>query len=177
MRDCAPAPLEQLLADSDIVLSICPPAVAEQIAAQVAEAGYGGIYVDANAISPARMHRITARLTGAGAVVVDGCIFVPPPGGQPPARLYLAGAATASRQVAELFTGTLAEPVLLGQHPRQASALKMAFASFQRTSRTAAALAHALADDHGITEALLSEAHRMPSDILVNRDYLPSVAA
>jgi len=24
----------------------------------------------------------------AGAVVVDGCIFGPPPGGQPPARLY-----------------------------------------------------------------------------------------
>ncbi|HEU0089279.1 MAG TPA: hypothetical protein VFQ77_16805, partial [Pseudonocardiaceae bacterium] len=34
--DCAP--LGRLLADSDLVLSICPPAVAEPIAAQVAEA-------------------------------------------------------------------------------------------------------------------------------------------
>jgi hypothetical protein len=34
-----------------------------------------------------------------------------------------------------------------------------------------------LADDHGITQALLIEAERMPRDILTNRDYLPSVAA
>lgn len=171
-----PAPLEELLAGSEIVLSICPPAVAEEIATTVAEAGYRGIYVDANAIGPARMHRITTRLAEAGAVVIDGCIFGPPPGGQPSSRLYLAGAESASRRVADLFTGTLTQPVLLGEQSGQASALKMAFASFQRTSRTAAALAHALADDHDVTEALLTEARRMPGDILANRDYLPSVA-
>ncbi|MDQ3764017.1 MAG: DUF1932 domain-containing protein [Actinomycetota bacterium] len=171
-----PASLEQLLADSEIVLSICPPAAAEEIATTVGGIGYRGIYVEANAISPARMYRIAARLIEAGADVVDGCIFGPPPGGQPPARLYLAGDPTVSHQVADLFTASLVEPVLLGKHPGQASALKMAFASFE-TSRTAAALAHALADDHGITEALLTEAQRMPRDILANRDFLPSVAA
>jgi 3-hydroxyisobutyrate dehydrogenase-like beta-hydroxyacid dehydrogenase len=158
-------------------LSICPPAVAEQIATEVAEIGYCGIYVDANAISPAHMQEITTRFTAAGTVAIDGCIFGAPPGGQPSARLYLAGAPAASRRVADLFTGSLAEPVLLGDRPGQASALKMAFASFQRTSRTAAALAHALADDHDISQALLTEAERMPGDILTNRDYLPSVAA
>ena len=172
-----PVPLGQLLANSEIVLSICPPAVAEQIATEVAEIGYCGIYVDANAISPAHMQRITTGFTAAGTVAIDGCIFGAPPGGQPSARLYLAGAPAASRRVADLFTGSLAEPVLLGDRPGQASALKMAFASFQRTSRTAAALAHALADDHDITQALLTEAERMPRDILTNRDYLPSVAA
>lgn len=175
-RGTGPSLVRKLLADSEIVLSICPPAVAEEIATTVAEAGYRGIYVDANAISPARMHRVTTRLTEAGATVLDGCIFGPPPGGLPPARFYLAGAESASRRVADLFTGTLAQPVLLGEQSGQASALKMAFASFQGTSRTAAALAHALADDHGITEALLREAHRMSSDILANRDYLPGVA-
>jgi 3-hydroxyisobutyrate dehydrogenase-like beta-hydroxyacid dehydrogenase len=172
-----PVSLGQLVTDSEIILSICPPAVAEQIATEVAEIGYLGSYVDANAISPARMQRITTRLTVAGAVVLDGCIFGAPPGGQPPARLYLAGDPAASHRVADLFTGSLVEPVLLGDHPGQASALKMAFASFQRTSRTAAALAHALADDYGISETLLTEAERMPHDILTDRDYLPSVAA
>jgi len=94
---------------------------------------------------------------------LDGGIFGPPPGGRPPARFYLAGAESASRRVADLFTGTLAQPVLLQEQSGQASALKMAFASFQRTSRTA--------DDHDVTKA-----RRMPSDILANRDYLPSVA-
>ncbi|MGH4022786.1 MAG: DUF1932 domain-containing protein [Pseudonocardiaceae bacterium] len=172
-----PVPLGQLLADCEIVLSICPPAVAGQIATEVAEIGYRGVYVDANAISPAHIRDIIIRFTAAGTVALDGCIFGAPPGGQPSARLYLAGAPAASRRVADLFTGSLAEPVLLGDHPGQASALKMAFASFQRTSRTAAALAHALADDHGITQALVTEAQRMPRDILTNRDYLPSVAA
>jgi 3-hydroxyisobutyrate dehydrogenase-like beta-hydroxyacid dehydrogenase len=172
-----PAPLGQLLADSEIVVSICPPAVAEEIATTVAGTGYRGIYVEANAISPARLHRITARLTDAGAVVVDGCIFGSPPGGQPPARLYLAGAPIASGRVVELFVGSLVDAGILGEHPGQASALKMTFACFQRTSRIAAALAHALADDHGITDALLIEAQRMPRDILANRDFLPSVAA
>ena len=80
----SPAPLEQLLADSEIVLSICPPAVAEEIATTVAEIEYRGIYVEANAISPARMHRIAARFTEAEAAVVDGCFVGSPPGGHPP---------------------------------------------------------------------------------------------
>ncbi len=151
--------------------------MAEEIAGTVAGFGYRGIYVEANAISPARMQRIATRFTGAGTTVLDGCIFGSPPGGQPPARLYLAGASTASRRIADLFTGSLIEPVILGEHPGQASALKMTFACFQRISRTAAALAHALADDQGITRALLAEAERMPRDILANRDYLFSVAA
>lgn len=37
----------QLLADDEIVVSICPPAVAEEIATTVAEIGYCGIYVEA----------------------------------------------------------------------------------------------------------------------------------
>jgi 3-hydroxyisobutyrate dehydrogenase-like beta-hydroxyacid dehydrogenase len=171
------ATLRELLVDSEIILSICPPAAAEDIATDVAHIGYEGIYVDVNAISPARIHRIAARLTEAGAEVIDGCIFGPPPGGHPPARLYLAGAESARCRVADLLTGTLAEPVHLGEQLGQASALKMAFACYQKASRTLAALAHALADDLDVTEALLTEAERMPSNILANRSYLPSVAA
>lgn len=172
-----PASFGELVSNSDVILSICPPTVAEEIATTVAGLEYRGIYVEANAISPARMHRIAHRFTGAGTVVIDGSIFGSPPGGQSAARLYLAGAPTASRQVADLFTGSLVEPVMLGEQSGQASALKMTFACFQRTSRAAAALAHALADDHGVTDALLVEAERMPRDILANRDFLPSVAA
>ncbi|MGH3694760.1 MAG: DUF1932 domain-containing protein [Pseudonocardiaceae bacterium] len=172
-----PASLGELVSNSEIVLSICPPAVAEEIANTVAGLGYRGIYVEANAISPARMHRIATVFTDAETTVIDGCIFGSPPGGQASVRLYLAGVPTASRQVADLFTGSLVEPVILGEDPGQASALKMTFACFQRTSRAAAALAHALADDHGITQALLAEAERMPRDILADREYLLSVAA
>lgn len=170
-----PVGLGELIADSEIILSICPPAVAEEIAVHVADAGYSGIYVDANAISPARMHRIATRLVEAGAAVIDGCIVGPPPGGRPSTRLYLAGAEIASRRVADLVAWTSAEAVHLGERTGQASALKMAFASYQRASRAAAAVAHALADDHDVIDTLLHEARRMPSDILADRNYLPSL--
>lgn len=53
----------------------------------------------------------------------------------------------------------------------------MAFASFQKASRVLAAVAHSLADEHDVTDALLGEADRMSGRILAQRDYLPSVAA
>ena len=159
-----PVPLVDLLRQSRVVLSICPPAAAEDVATDVAHVGYNGIYVDANAISPARTHRITARLTEAGAEVIDGCIFGPPPGEHPPARLYLAGPESARFRVADLLIGTLAEPAHLGGQLGQASAVKMAFVCYQKASRVLAALAHALADDLDATEALLAEAERMPRD-------------
>lgn len=172
-----PAQLAELLDQSQVVLSVCPPAAAEDVAAEVVEIGYTGVYVDANAISPARMKRISARLTEAGATVIDGAIIGPPPGDGPPTRLYLTGPVADTRRIADLLATSHLAPVHLGGGSGQASALKMAFASYQKASRALAAVAHALADDHGVTDALLSEAGAMPSDILADRDFLPTVAA
>jgi Domain of unknown function (DUF1932) len=58
-----------------------------------------------------------------------------------------------------------------------ASALKMAFGSYQKGARTLAAVSHALAAAFGLTEALTNEGKRMASPILADLDYLPSVAA
>lgn len=173
-----PAPLPELLDRSQLVVSICPPTAAEDVAADVAEIGYTGVYVDANAISPTRIQRIGARLTAAGATVVDGAISGPPPGnGGPPTRFYLAGPAADTRPIADLLATSHLEPIRLTGNPGQASALKMAVASYQKASRALAAVAHALADDHDVTGALLAEAQAMPSDILADRDFLPTVAA
>jgi 3-hydroxyisobutyrate dehydrogenase-like beta-hydroxyacid dehydrogenase len=91
---------------ADIVLSICPPAHAEDVAREVA--GYTGVYVDANAIAPARAQRITALLPGAR--VVDGGIIGPPPYRRGTTRLYLSGAVDG---VPELFDGTSLEVIAL----------------------------------------------------------------
>ncbi|MER5775542.1 DUF1932 domain-containing protein [Streptomyces sp. NPDC002039] len=53
----------------------------------------------------------------------------------------------------------------------------MAFGGYQTAARTLAAVAHALADDHGGGDLLVEEAHTMPEFILADRDYIPSVAA
>jgi 3-hydroxyisobutyrate dehydrogenase-like beta-hydroxyacid dehydrogenase len=169
--------LAAFLTEAEIVLSICPPEFAEDVARQVAENRFQGWYVEANAISPRRCHRIASRLTAGGVRVIDGSIIGPPPTDPRSARLYLAGDDAATGRVAELFAGTSAEAVTIDGPVGTASALKMAYASFQKASRALAAVAHALAASHGVTEHLLTEAARSTRSPLVEPDYLPSVAA
>lgn len=172
------ADLPGLLDACDIVLSICPPAAAEDLASQVAELRYRGTYVEANAISRERMLRIADRITGAGGRIVDGSIIGPPPVDGAAARLYLAGPAACADAVAALFDAPgPVEVVRLGESLGSASALKMAFAGYQKATRLLAAVAHALAARHGVTDALLAEAARLTTSPLVEPNYLPSVAA
>lgn len=162
----------ELLAQSAVVFSICPPAAAEDVADQVA--GYGGIFVEANAISPHRMIAIGDRL---GGTVVDGAIIGPPPTAGARARCYLSGPMNAVELVHGALLGSNAEPVSLGERIGQSSALKMAFGSFQKTSRALAAVSHAIAGDYGVTAELLKEATALGDNALMEPDYLPSAAA
>ncbi len=171
------ADLPRLLEQCSVVLSICPPAAAEEIAHQVAETGYRGVFVDANAVSPATLRRIAATVSAAGGSFVDGSIIGAPPDERTTTRLYLAGESRYVRAVPRLVAGTRVEPVRLSERLGAASALKMSFASYQKASRVLAAVAHALADQHDVTEALLTEADRMPAQILADRDFLPSLAS
>jgi len=170
--------LAGLLAASEIVLSICPPAVAEDLAAEVAALRFTGVFVDANAISRERMLRIAERLADAGGRVVDGSIIGSPPLDGATARLYLAGATSDVTAVTSLFP--IADPletVTLGDALGSSSALKMAFAGYQKATRLLAAIAHALAARYELTDALLAEAARLTTSPLLEPNYLPSVAA
>ncbi|GAA2775229.1 DUF1932 domain-containing protein [Saccharopolyspora taberi] len=170
--------LGTMLDQCDVVLSICPPAAAEDVAREVAEAGYRGIFVDANAISPQTLLRVADVVAVGGAEVVDASIIGPPPKPRRNrARLHLSGAPGHLDVVASLVSGTAVQPVRHGDRLGAASAVKMAFASFQKSSRVLAGLAHALADEHGVGEALLEEAELMSGRILAERDFVPNVAA
>ena len=41
-----------LLVEAEVILSVCPPQVAGEVARAVAATGFDGLYVDANAVSP-----------------------------------------------------------------------------------------------------------------------------
>ncbi|WP_331752362.1 DUF1932 domain-containing protein [Streptomyces sp. NBC_00829] len=170
------ASLHEALASSDVVLSVCPPHAAEDVAAVVSHHRFTGIYVDANAISPQRMARIAAKMP-AECTLLDGAIIGPPPSDGRAARLYLAGDHRAYQMVADLFEGTDVVVRMAGDQLGAASALKMAFASFQKAARTLAGVSHALAKQHGVGDLLTAEAQVMTSEILSDPGYLPSVAA
>jgi len=105
--------LPALVAEADVIVSICPPHAA--LDAARACAGFRGIYVDANAISPQRAREIA----GIHPSFVDGGIV----GGPAAPVLYLSGEAAA--EVAELF-GIETRVVA------SASALKMVYASWSK---------------------------------------------
>jgi 3-hydroxyisobutyrate dehydrogenase-like beta-hydroxyacid dehydrogenase len=170
--------LAELLGVAEVVFAICPPAAAQQVATRVIEHGYAGIYVEANATSPQRCARIAERLVAAGARVLDAALFGPPPvDGVSKAGLYLAGEWADIETVGYAFTGTAVEPVALDGGIGVASALKMAYSGYQKGTRVLAAVAHALAAQHGVTEHLVTEAAQTTGSPLAQPDELTTVAA
>ena len=169
--------LESALAASDFVLSVCPSHAAEDVAREVLTHRFRGIYVEANAISPDRTRRIAAACAERDVLMLDGSIVGGPPGPDSAPRLYLSGDGKAVARVAAVFEDTrvLARP--LDAEIGAASALKMAYASYQKSARVLAAVSHALAASHGVAAELAREASSLTSNILAETDQLPSVAA
>jgi 3-hydroxyisobutyrate dehydrogenase-like beta-hydroxyacid dehydrogenase len=135
-----PAPLADLLERCQVVLSICPPHAALDVARRAAGLRFRGVYCDANAVAPETALEVGRIVAEGGARFVDGGIVGGPPRA-PGTRLYLSG--SASGEIAALFAGTALEPRVLGEEPGTASALKMCYAGWTKGS---AALLLTLAD-------------------------------
>jgi len=170
------APLEQLLADAEVLLSLCPPAAAADVARKVADIGFTGVYIEANAISPASL-AVVADILPNGTVLVDAAVVGSPPVGGKTPTLYLAGPVVATELVELLFTGTAVRTSVLGTEPGQASALKLAYSSFQKASRVLAVLATGLAHEHGVDQELAAIAARRSGSYLAEPEYIPKTAA
>ena len=169
--------LESALAASDFVLSVCPPHAAEDVAREVLTHPFHGVYVEANAISPDRTRRIAAACAERGVPMLDGSIVGGPPGPGSAPRLYLSGDGEQVARVAGAFKDTQVVARPLDAEIGAASALKMAYASYQKSARVLAAVSHALAAHHGVADELAREAGSLTSNILAETDQLPSVAA
>lgn len=169
--------LESALAASDFVLSVCPPHAAEDVAREVLAHPFRGVYVEANAISPDRTRRIAAACAERGVPMLDGSIVGGPPGPDSAPRLYLSGESEQVARLAGAFEGTQVVARPLEAEIGAASALKMAYASYQKSARVLAAVSHALAAHHGVGPELAREAASLTANILAETDQLPSVAA
>src|SRR6185369_10380846 len=55
---------------SDVVVSVCPPASALDVAREVMAAKFSGLYVDGNAVSPATAREVGAIVDEGGATFV-----------------------------------------------------------------------------------------------------------
>ncbi|WP_079142292.1 NAD(P)-dependent oxidoreductase [Streptomyces sp. LUP30] len=170
------ATLAELLNRSDVVISLCPPAAAEDLARDVAGHRFDGVYVEGNAINPERVVRITELLELAATVVDGGVVGSPPVHGKTPV-LYLSGPAAATARIEALFAGTAVKTRTLGAEIGKASALKLSYASFQKTSRVLVALAVGMAREHGVDQELIEVASRRTDSYLSEPQYVAKTAA
>ena len=147
--------LAGLVSAVDVILSVCPPHAAEEVAEGVAALGFNGLYVDANAVSPNRAQRIGELVFSAGARPVDGGIIGVPPAKAGTTRIYLSGEAAA--EAARIFAGSRLEPRIVAGGVGAASALKMAYAASTKGAAALNSLSRALALLHGVEAELIGE--------------------
>jgi len=145
----------RLIARSSVILSICPPHAALDVAHQVAAAGYSGCYVDANAISVGTAEAVSAIVAAAGATYVDGGIIGPPPEVAGHTRLYLSG--PQANEVRPLFSRSRLDARIAEGPLYAASSLKMAYAAWTKGSSALLLAARALARAGGVERTLIAE--------------------
>jgi 3-hydroxyisobutyrate dehydrogenase-like beta-hydroxyacid dehydrogenase len=144
--------LARIIARSDVIVSVCPPHAALDVARLVA--GFRGLYLDANAVSPGTAREVAAIAEAGGAGYVDGGIIGPPPLAPGDTRLYLSGPRAA--EVQALFGGTYVDARVVPA-PGTASAVKMAYASWTKGSAALLLAARGLARAEGVEPALMEE--------------------
>ena len=138
---------------ADIVFSICPPHAALDVAWAVQ--GFGGLFIDANAISPATAREVALMVEEGGATYIDGGIIGSPPVAARTTRLYLSG--PEAHAVRGLFDGTPLDARVIGGGLWSASAVKMAYAAWTKGTAALLLAARALARAEGVEDALLAE--------------------
>jgi 3-hydroxyisobutyrate dehydrogenase-like beta-hydroxyacid dehydrogenase len=141
--------VDEVVRRSDVIVSVCPPHAALDVARAVS--GFTGIYVDANAISPASAHAVADTV----ARVVDGGVIGPPPLEPGTTRLYLSGVEADS--VAKLFAGTALEPRIVSEEIGAASAVKMTYAAWTKGTAALLLAVRSLARSEGVESTLLEE--------------------
>jgi 3-hydroxyisobutyrate dehydrogenase-like beta-hydroxyacid dehydrogenase len=155
--------IDRLIAESDFIISVCPPDAAVEVARSVAARRFPGVYVDANATSPATTRTIAALIEGAEGTFVDGGIIGPRPAKRGTTRLYLSGVDAA--RVAALFHASPLEAIVLDAEIGTASALKMAYSAWTKGSAALLIVVRALAIAEGIDPDLVAEWQKSIPDL------------
>lgn len=147
--------LSQFCQFCEIILSVCPPHAAEQVAQAVIEVGFKGLYLDANAISPQHAIRIGNIMQANDIQFVDGGIIGGPVWTRGETRLYLSG--EYADEVASCFSKGTLETKVIGREIGKASALKMCYAAYTKGTTALLSAILAVAESLDIREELYQQ--------------------
>lgn len=147
--------LFQLCQTCEIILSVCPPHAAEDVARSVAGTGFTGLYMDANAISPQRSVKIGQIMQSTGIRFIDGGIIGGPAWRPKETWLYLSG--EYSREITACFSNGPLETRIIGDEIGKASALKMCYAAYSKGTTALLTAIAAASETLGIREELYQQ--------------------
>jgi 3-hydroxyisobutyrate dehydrogenase-like beta-hydroxyacid dehydrogenase len=148
--------LADVVAAADIVVTVCPPAAAGAVLADIVEwAGdHRPVLADLNAVSPDTMAELEVRAAGAGFDLVDGSISGGPPSPGGDTLVYLSG------QRAGLLADVAADGIrarVVGDRVGTASAVKMCTASVYKGTTAVWAQALQTAYALGVLDVVLDD--------------------
>ena len=152
------ASLNELIVESDLVLSILVPAHAEAVAKEIAQAleetGESTLIADCNAISPMRSEYIGRIVESAGGRYIDASIIGHPPGRDVPPRFYVSG--SYADTMLELDGKGIAVKNL-GNDIGRASGIKMCYAALTKGTSTLQVALLTVAESLGLSAELHDE--------------------
>jgi 3-hydroxyisobutyrate dehydrogenase-like beta-hydroxyacid dehydrogenase len=150
--------LNELINESDLLLSILVPASAETVAKKIAqslqETGETTLFVDCNAISPMRSKHIGRIIESVGGRYIDASIIGHPPGRDVPPRFYVSGQYVDA--MLELDGKGIAVKTLGGDVGR-ASGIKMCYAALTKGTSTLQVALLTVAESLGLSSELHEE--------------------
>ena len=149
------ASLSQLYRTVEVILSICPPHAAEDVARSVLNEGFKGHYLDANAISPQRCIKIGQLMDASGIHFIDGGIIGGPAWNPKETWLYLSG--RDAQIITDCFSSGPLETKIIGSEIGKASALKMCYAAYSKGTTALLAAILATADSLGVRDELYQQ--------------------
>ena len=142
--------VEELCRRCEILLSICPPHAAVDVAREAS--GFTGIYVDANAIAPDTARDDRRRYSRGSSTAASS--------GRPRtsrARRASTSPAERQRRSPRSSPGRTSTPESISDEPGAASALKAAYAGWTKGSAALLLTVRELARAEGVEDALLEE--------------------
>lgn len=145
--------IDRLGSKCSTILSVCPPHKAMDVAVQVFDCGFSGVYVDANAISPHKTRAMAERASRRDIDFVDGGIIgLPSRSASVPTTLYLSG--SKANQIADLFQRSDVATHVISEEIGAASVMKMCFAAYTKGRTALLANILALACREGVLSTL-----------------------
>jgi 3-hydroxyisobutyrate dehydrogenase-like beta-hydroxyacid dehydrogenase len=147
--------LTELCQTCEVIISICPPHAAEEVAKSVIRAGFKGIYLDANAISPQRAKRMQQLVEENQMRFTDGAIIGGPAWKAGETILYLSGKDT--EIIRDCFQNGPLETKIIGNEVGKASAIKMCYAAYSKGTTALLASILAAGEVYGVRAELYGQ--------------------